>query len=78
MDCNMPVMDGFEATRSIRNVLKDTAQAKQPVIAALTAYRAEEFEQKCYESGMDRFLTKPIDFGKLKELLLELRLIRPE
>jgi CheY-like chemotaxis protein len=59
MDCNMPVMDGFEATRRI---LQMSSTAK---IVTLTAYSTEDFRQKCQEVGMHEFLTKPLNEDKL-------------
>ncbi len=56
MDCNMPVMDGFQATQEIRKLLGDTIH-----IVALTAYNTEDFKKKCFEMGMDNFLTKPVN-----------------
>jgi len=64
MDCNMPVMDGFQATQAIREMFK-TNQKIQPCIVALTAYNTKKFEEKCFEAGMDRFLTKPLDSNDL-------------
>jgi two-component system, sensor histidine kinase len=57
MDCNMPIMDGFQATQEIRKMLPPST----PVcIAALTAYTTENFKEKTFASGMDYFLTKPV------------------
>jgi CheY-like chemotaxis protein len=65
MDCNMPVMDGFQATHEIR---KDF-DSSQIHIAALTAYASEAFEKRCYEAGMDSFLTKPVRDDKIVTIL---------
>jgi signal transduction histidine kinase/DNA-binding response OmpR family regulator len=65
MDVQMPVMDGIDSTRAIRNEL----QLKTPVIA-LTARVFKEDEIKCIEAGMNDYLTKPIDKEKLKEKIL--------
>ena len=60
MDCQMPVMDGFEATRQIRRW--EAAHDRPPVrIIALTAAAYEEDRKLCAEAGMDDFLAKPID-----------------
>ena len=64
MDCQMPEMDGLEATRQIRK-----SQGNQPVIVALTAYTEESRRQACQDAGMDAFLTKPVEAGKLKSLV---------
>jgi PAS domain S-box-containing protein len=65
MDVQMPDMDGLAATRVIRSEISATL----PIIA-LTAGALKEDEEKAYASGMNDFLTKPIDVLKLKEKLL--------
>jgi len=57
----MPVMDGFEATSQIRKFLLNKHHQNRTVIAALTAYSNEVFQQKAKKAGMDLFMTKPID-----------------
>ncbi|MFO0284420.1 MAG: response regulator [Acidobacteriota bacterium] len=64
MDCQMPEMDGFEATRKIR----EREHGHVPIIA-VTANAMESDFERCLASGMDSFLTKPIDFAKLREAL---------
>jgi len=56
MDVQMPVMDGYEATRCIRA----TPQLAGTLIIAMTANAGREDQQRCLEAGMDEFLTKPI------------------
>ena len=58
MDCQMPLMDGFEATRAIR-AAEGKGSERTPVIA-LTANAMTEEHDRCMASGMDDFLTKPI------------------
>lgn len=67
MDFNMPVMDGLEATKSIRG-----QDIHQPVIVALTANAFAEDRAKCIEAGMNAFLTKPIEVDRLIEAFIEL------
>jgi signal transduction histidine kinase/ActR/RegA family two-component response regulator len=64
MDCQMPVMDGLEATRTIRQTL-----APGPIIVALTAHAQPEQQAQCEAAGMDDFLTKPIEFARLVQVL---------
>ncbi len=66
MDCQMPLMDGFEATRLLR--ASPGPRAHVP-IAAVTANAMTGDREKCLEAGMDDFLAKPIDRDKLTELL---------
>ena len=70
MDIRMPIMDGYEATRRIRQ-LKDPALASVPIIA-LTAQDTEEDRRASYEAGMNGHLCKPLDGNKLKALIAEL------
>ena len=65
LDVLMPVMDGYEATRKIRQM--DTYQ-HVPIIA-LTAKAMQEDRDKCIEAGASEYLTKPIDTPKLLSML---------
>jgi signal transduction histidine kinase len=60
MDINMPIMDGFQATRLIRSFEEKNMGLPKIPILALTANVLEDFKVKCNEAGMDGFLTKPI------------------
>jgi len=59
MDCQMPVMDGLEATRRIRRWETETGHPHRPIIA-LTAGAFEEDRERCLAAGMNDFLTKPL------------------
>eukprot|EP00997_Jenningsia_sp_PLL12_P006037 NODE_2582_length_899_cov_79.787059_g2121_i0.p1 GENE.NODE_2582_length_899_cov_79.787059_g2121_i0~~NODE_2582_length_899_cov_79.787059_g2121_i0.p1 ORF type:complete len:259 (-),score=44.73 NODE_2582_length_899_cov_79.787059_g2121_i0:95-871(-) len=67
MDCHMPVMDGWEATREIRKMETERG-IRRTFICALTAEKLSSTDQRCRNSGMDECIYKP--FGK--EILSEL------
>jgi two-component system sensor histidine kinase/response regulator len=68
MDCQMPRMDGFEATRAIRANAALQQQKHTPVIA-LTAHAAEEDRKRCLTMGMDDYLSKPFSRDALAVVL---------
>jgi protein-histidine pros-kinase len=68
MDCRMPVMDGFEATRQIRLSL-DERVANTPIIA-ITAYAMESDRAKCLEAGMNDYLPKPLSVRLFQNAIL--------
>jgi len=67
MDCQMPVIDGIEATRIIRKNEKDEGRERTPIIA-LTANALQADRRACLEVGMDDFLIKPIRIRTLSEI----------
>ncbi len=68
MDCQMPEMDGFEATREIRR-LEQSAQRKRVAIVALTANALEGDRERCLDAGMDDHLSKPFRQEQLSEAI---------
>ena len=67
MDVMMPVMDGLEATRAIRQL--ERVDAKSVPIIAMTANAFEEDKKACLEAGMNEHIGKPINRGQLKKIL---------
>ncbi|WP_051252726.1 ATP-binding protein [Ferrimonas kyonanensis] len=68
MDCQMPVMDGYRATRQIR-----LGRGGDTLIVALTANATTEDKQRCLDCGMDGFLTKPVTLATLASGIAEAR-----
>jgi PAS domain S-box-containing protein len=67
MDIQMPEMDGFEATAAIRAL--QSQRASHVPIVALTAHAINGYEERCMAAGMDGFVSKPIDTGKLRSAI---------
>ncbi len=68
MDLQMPEMNGFEASKKIRAL--NIENSKIPIIA-LTASMGEDIRQKCFDSGMNDFLTKPVSLDVLHDMILK-------
>jgi len=66
MDVQMPVMDGFQATRQIRSL---GAESSSIPIVAVTANAFQSEREKCFSFGMDDYLTKPVDKDRLQQAL---------
>jgi len=66
MDCQMPEMDGFDATREIRQQIP---QEHQPYIVAMTANALEGDREDCLRAGMDDYIAKPVDRAHLRAIL---------
>lgn len=70
MDCEMPQLDGYEATKAIRAFESSKALNRVPVIA-LTAHAVQEYRDKALNAGMDYHLAKPIELEDLEKALVE-------
>lgn len=78
MDLSMPVMDGFEATRQIRQSESDYAKqlpagetSPRSLIIALTGLSSVKDQKEAFAAGVDRYIMKPVNFAKFSLLLLE-------
>jgi len=69
MDCQMPVVDGLEATRQIRALEKQNAGKKRTPISALTAHSFEGYREECLAADMDDYMTKPVSADDFLALL---------
>jgi len=70
MDIQMPIMNGYEATRRIRAL--DDPELREIPIIAMTANAFDEDRKAALEAGMNGHIAKPIDVPKLMELLTEI------
>ena len=61
LDINMPILDGYDAARSLRDALADAP----PVLVALTAVSGPDARRKADDAGFDFYITKPADFNVL-------------
>lgn len=66
MDLQMPEMDGFEASRRIREIFP---KSRQPTIVALTANALQGDREACLSAGMDDYVTKPVKLQEIIEVI---------
>ena len=71
MDCHLPALDGFEATRQIRHAERRSGERRRTIVA-LTASAMAEDHARCIDAGMDEMLSKPFTRVEMKALLQRL------
>jgi hypothetical protein len=70
MDCQMPILDGWETTRKIHHWQSNLfASGRRPIVVAMTANAMKEDQQSCLDAGMDDYLSKPVSKEKLAMVL---------
>lgn len=78
MDCHMPEMNGYDATRTIRKFEKESGRTPPTPIIAMTADAMQGTKEKCLEAGMNEYITKPLDIKGMAELLGYWLVFEPE
>lgn len=75
MNLSMPVIDGFEATRRIREMEEQhqasTSESKSAHIVALTGLASKQYEQLAFNAGVDLYITKPVQFKRLEIMFIQ-------
>jgi CheY-like chemotaxis protein len=69
MDCEMPVLDGYECTREIRR--REESRGIHTPVLALSAHVTPEHNDLCFSSGMDEVLAKPVTLAALRSACLQ-------
>ena len=74
MDCQMPVMDGYEATQKIREYF-NAKELPQPIIIAVTGHCENSYVQRAISSGMNEVSAKPVDLKLIEDVLIKLKYV---
>ena len=77
MDLSMPIMDGFQATLALKELMKDGVVAEIPIVAC-TAFVDQDKTEKCYECGMEGRISKPVNKNKLREVLKKYGIVQQD
>ena len=77
MNCDLPILNGENATKHIRHILQGAGISlqNQPSIIAITGQKQKEFSKKAIKNGFDQVLTKPLHIREFGELLLKKKYI---
>ena len=77
MDCNMPFVDGYEATLQIRQMYENLRipRSNQPRIVAVTGHVENEYVKRAINSGMDKVYPKPFPIKQFGKLLFNMQLL---
>lgn len=70
-DCHMPGMDGYELSREVRRIEQDSNKSDAMPIIAITANTMQDEWRRCEESGMNAFISKPLELELLQDELLK-------
>ena len=76
MDCQMPVMDGYEATSVLRRMMSAREIKEYPIVALTANNRDDEHDKRCEEAGMSGHVAKPLQVDELEEVLSVVQRIR--
>jgi len=77
LDCNMPVLDGFETTKKLKRLMYAKEIEYFPIIA-LTALVSNDDKKKCLAVGMDQYLSKPVLIRDLKDMLIRYKILNTD
>ena len=69
MDCNMPKMDGYQATENIRQFVESQPEYEQPFIIGISGHIEEKYRQRALDSGMNQIIGKPARLDDIVEAL---------